>query len=147
MTDPTITVCAACLKASCWQGVWMCEEARGADITQKTVAELTDLALEHPDYWADECTHNQARIKVRKPSISVARKEAHALGELDGLRKAAVAMCNQMCGPCMWPTKRSGQWQHLRDSVSTLGLPCWAYVPCKAGPIHDLIAKAERTRP
>lgn len=91
--EPTITVCAACLMASCWQGVWLCEEARQADITQKTVAELTALGLEHPDYWADECTASQVRIKVRQPSLKVAKAAERAQGQMDGLRKAARIQC------------------------------------------------------
>jgi hypothetical protein len=46
-----ITVCDKCLQASCWQGIFMCDESREAGITEKTVAELRDLNLEHPDYW------------------------------------------------------------------------------------------------
>ena len=46
-----ITVCAECFMASCWQGIFMCDKARDADITTKTVAELKKLKLEHPSYW------------------------------------------------------------------------------------------------
>ena len=52
-----VTVCAACLKASCWQGLFYCDEYRTADIVEKTVAELMALGLEHPTYWGkDEAT-------------------------------------------------------------------------------------------
>ncbi len=49
--DDKITVCAECLQASCWQGEFMCDEARYADITEKTVGELREISMEHPDYW------------------------------------------------------------------------------------------------
>lgn len=46
-----VTVCSACLKASCWQGTWPCEKARGAGTVAKTVGELRELALESESYW------------------------------------------------------------------------------------------------
>jgi len=46
-----VTVCDKCLTAACWQGEFMCDEARSAGITEKTVAELTKLNREHPHYW------------------------------------------------------------------------------------------------
>lgn len=46
-----VTVCDECLRACCWQGVFYCERYKTAGTTQKTVAELRALALEHPDYW------------------------------------------------------------------------------------------------
>ena len=49
--DDLITVCAACLRACCWQGEFYCDGYRDADITKKTVAELRLLNLENPDYW------------------------------------------------------------------------------------------------
>lgn len=51
MTEETITVCDKCLMASCWQGTHMCQESQFAGITEKTVEELRELNLEHPDYW------------------------------------------------------------------------------------------------
>lgn len=49
--EDKVTVCDACLCASCWQGIFMCEEARDAGIVVKTVAELRSLNLENEDYW------------------------------------------------------------------------------------------------
>jgi hypothetical protein len=46
-----ITVCAACLQASCWQGIFMCQQSQNANIVQKTRRELRLLNLEHPSYW------------------------------------------------------------------------------------------------
>ena len=50
-TKRTDTVCAACLRASCWQGIFYCDEAKDAGTVEKTRAELEALALESPDYW------------------------------------------------------------------------------------------------
>lgn len=46
-----ITVCDKCLRASCWQGLFMCDDARLAGTVQKTLEELKELNLEHPSYW------------------------------------------------------------------------------------------------
>lgn len=46
-----VTVCDKCLCASCWQGIFYCDDYRDAGIVQKTVAELRSLNLENPDYW------------------------------------------------------------------------------------------------
>jgi hypothetical protein len=51
-TDQTVViVCDSCLRACCWQGIFYCDDYRIAGTTQKTVAELRALGLEHPDYW------------------------------------------------------------------------------------------------
>ena len=47
----TITVCAECLMASCWQGIFMCDESRDADIVEKTREELEAIHLENSSYW------------------------------------------------------------------------------------------------
>lgn len=46
-----VTVCSNCLRASCWQGIFMCDESRSAGTVEKDVQELTELNLEHPSYW------------------------------------------------------------------------------------------------
>jgi len=46
-----VTVCDNCLQASCWQGEFMCEEAKSAGTTEKTVKELKELNRENPHYW------------------------------------------------------------------------------------------------
>lgn len=49
--DRSITVCNACLCASCWQGQFYCEEAKTAGTTERTVRQLLDgnvrESLEH----------------------------------------------------------------------------------------------------
>lgn len=47
----TVTVCDACLRASCWLGEFFCEDYIAAGTTEKTRAELEELALENPEYW------------------------------------------------------------------------------------------------
>jgi hypothetical protein len=52
MTKPrTVTVCSACLQASCWQGEFSCDEYKTANVEEKTIKELKALNLEHPYYW------------------------------------------------------------------------------------------------
>lgn len=46
-----VTVCDNCFQASCWQGIFMCDEARDAGIVIKTVADLRKLKLENESYW------------------------------------------------------------------------------------------------
>lgn len=50
-----VTVCDKCLCASCWQGIFMCDEAQNAGVVDKTVGELRALPddgnREHEDYW------------------------------------------------------------------------------------------------
>lgn len=47
-----VTVCSACKMAACWRGIFMCDEARGANIEQLPVRKLRELNLEHSDYYA-----------------------------------------------------------------------------------------------
>jgi hypothetical protein len=46
-----ITVCSACVQASCWQGNFMCQDSKHAGILQVTRRKLKTLCLEHPSYW------------------------------------------------------------------------------------------------
>lgn len=48
-----ITVCDACLRACCWQGIFLCDDSAGAGTTEKTIRELKALGLEHSDYWKE----------------------------------------------------------------------------------------------
>lgn len=53
--DFRITVCSECKRACCWQGEFMCDGARNADIRQKTIGELKSLQPyidgEHWEWW------------------------------------------------------------------------------------------------
>lgn len=46
-----VTVCDKCLQASCWQGIFYCDDYKTAGTTQKTRKELAKLNLESSDYW------------------------------------------------------------------------------------------------
>lgn len=49
-----ITACDACKQASCWQGIFFCDKYQSAGTMELTVAELRQLDLEHPSYWAKD---------------------------------------------------------------------------------------------
>ena len=60
MSGRVITVCSACLQASCWQGVFYCDDYKIAGTIKYAESELRALNLEHPDYWkTDEELANQ----------------------------------------------------------------------------------------
>lgn len=52
MSEKMVTVCAECLRASCWLGTFMCEKSRNADTVEMAVSELLQLRREHPDWFA-----------------------------------------------------------------------------------------------
>jgi hypothetical protein len=49
-----ITVCAACKMATCWWGLFMCNEARNANVVDMPVSELIKLGREHPSFLTPE---------------------------------------------------------------------------------------------
>lgn len=59
--DMLITVCDACLQASCWLGEFYCDDYRSAATTEMTVRELRKLGRESPDYWAKEIRSRYGR--------------------------------------------------------------------------------------
>ena len=52
-TDRLVTVCSACLCASCWQGIFYCQDYKTAGTMRLPVSELHALGREHPDYWRE----------------------------------------------------------------------------------------------
>jgi len=46
-----VTVCSACLRASCFQGMFYCDKYRHAGTEMKTRSELERLGLEDSGYW------------------------------------------------------------------------------------------------
>lgn len=52
-----IIICAECHRACCWQGEFMCDDARTADVVEVDIEELRGKGgrggahLEHPSYW------------------------------------------------------------------------------------------------
>jgi len=54
ITRRKVTVCDKCFMASCWQGIFMCDDSRGAGTIEKYADELDKLKLEHPSYYSEE---------------------------------------------------------------------------------------------
>lgn len=50
-TDPLVTVCSECLRASCWLGHLMCELAHHAGTVERHASELRKLGYESDIYW------------------------------------------------------------------------------------------------
>jgi hypothetical protein len=65
--DPTITVCSKCKKASCWQGIFLCDDAYSAGTVKRKVSTLIKLDDEHPDYWNNDL--NSANKPLLTPAI------------------------------------------------------------------------------
>lgn len=53
MTERTVTVCAECLQASCWQYEFCCDDYKTAGLVEKTLTQLKALDLESPEYWEE----------------------------------------------------------------------------------------------
>jgi epoxyqueuosine reductase QueG len=50
--EDEIVVCDKCFRACCWHGEFMCDGARSAGTTKKTVSELRAGNYgEHEQYW------------------------------------------------------------------------------------------------
>ena len=54
--EETVTVCASCLRASCWQGEFYCEDYKSAGTVEKTIDELLALDLEHWSHFHADIT-------------------------------------------------------------------------------------------
>lgn len=52
--DYPVTVCAACLCASCWHGEFMCERYLSAGLVEMPASALRALNREHPDRYSRE---------------------------------------------------------------------------------------------
>ena len=50
--DYVVTVCAACLCASCWHGEFYCEKARSATTVEMRASELRKLKREHSSHFS-----------------------------------------------------------------------------------------------
>lgn len=59
MKEATVTVCSACLRASCWQGIFYCDDYQIAGTVDKTVSELAELDREHPSYWITDLANQE----------------------------------------------------------------------------------------
>ena len=52
--DELITVCSKCLRACCWHGYFMCDEAYEAGTVEKLKGDLIKLKLEHECYMTND---------------------------------------------------------------------------------------------
>jgi hypothetical protein len=52
VTDYYVTVCAECMRASCWHGEALCALSRGADTEDVRASDLLTLGLEHRDRFS-----------------------------------------------------------------------------------------------
>lgn len=53
-TDYLVTVCDACLRASCWHGEFYCDGSRGAGTKDIPASELVKMGSEHPSNFSRE---------------------------------------------------------------------------------------------
>jgi hypothetical protein len=60
----TVTVCAECNRASCWQGEFMCDKNKHADTTELTVGVLRKLGLESSHYWNVDDLGNLKKVNM-----------------------------------------------------------------------------------
>jgi hypothetical protein len=50
--DYYVTVCDKCLKASCWHGIFFCQDYQTAGTQEVLASELRKLDVEHPYYFS-----------------------------------------------------------------------------------------------
>lgn len=55
MSERTVTVCAACLRTSCWNFISPFEAAWGAGTAEKSVSELRELNKEDSRHYEQRC--------------------------------------------------------------------------------------------
>jgi hypothetical protein len=56
-----------CLKASCWQGIFMCADAYEASTVDRRVSTLIKPDEEHPDYWNNQL--NSGNKQLLTPAV------------------------------------------------------------------------------
>jgi len=52
-----IIVCATCFRASCWNGIFYCDDYQNAGIVWRTKAQLLRMKKEHPSYLEEVYPH------------------------------------------------------------------------------------------
>jgi len=60
-----VTVCSNCLRACCFQGIFLCDNFQIAGTVEKTVKELKELNLENSCYWENEDTNYEKMFGVK----------------------------------------------------------------------------------
>ena len=63
-----IYICDKCLRAGCWQGLFVCHEAGGAGIYKATLAECQALDREHASFYRDPDVDDNDTITPRLPA-------------------------------------------------------------------------------
>lgn len=69
-SETMITVCSSCLQATCWQGLFYCDNYKSAGTVEKSVAELTELNLEHPSYWENDPNWPKEEASITKATAT-----------------------------------------------------------------------------
>jgi hypothetical protein len=49
-----VLVCSKCYQASCWQGIFMCDESKNADVIEMPIDVLRSMELESEEYWMED---------------------------------------------------------------------------------------------
>ncbi|MDE2102993.1 MAG: hypothetical protein KGL39_37460 [Patescibacteria group bacterium] len=60
-----VLVCEKCLRASCFHGIFMCDDAATAGIVEKRSDELDELRKEHRSYYSAENVFLNTGRRVR----------------------------------------------------------------------------------
>lgn len=60
-----MTVCVACLRVTCWWGLFYCVEYKSANIMEMPVKKLRKLGLEHPSYWTKDALMRYTGVDLR----------------------------------------------------------------------------------
>lgn len=100
-----ITVCDKCFQASCWQGIFYCDDYKTAGTVQKTRAELAALKLEHPSYWKTDAEWQSASsvnvpVTIGKGSPKASDMER---GIIERAGNARAALAEKLGVPAVWP--------------------------------------------
>lgn len=66
--DWTITVCAECNCATCWQGEFYCDKAKAAGTKEITVREAREMNRENLTYWLRDEGIKQ-RLEKGEPDV------------------------------------------------------------------------------
>lgn len=61
-----VTVCAECHRASCFQGLFYCDEAKNAGTVDLPLSTLKRKGLENPSYWKGARMSENFSIEVKK---------------------------------------------------------------------------------
>lgn len=70
--NPTVTVCSRCLRACCWQGEFMCDDARYAKTVERKIDKLVELDMgEHPFWWNRDLYVKNEKLLIPEDLIAL----------------------------------------------------------------------------